>query len=99
MNKIIFSFILIMSFNLHASMDRCSIYWVYGELECSKKACYQTLNKGTLSESIVKLDKFHSPLHGLDIVTKIIILNKPAPNKYKAKVLKIAVVDEKHKYG
>jgi hypothetical protein len=99
MRFIISSMILLFSFSSFATMNKCNIYWAFGRLECSKKSCYQILNKGTLSESVVKLDDLDSPGHGIDIVTKIKILNKPSPNRYKAKVLKISAVDKKHEHG
>lgn len=68
-------------------MNRCNIYWAFGRLECSKKACYQILNKGTLSESVVKLDDFDSPGHGIDIVTKIKITSKPSQNSGPAPLM------------
>ena len=83
----------------YSMMERCHIYWAFGKLECSPKACYQILNKGTLSESAILLDGVNSPLHGMDILTKIKILNKPRPNRYKAKVISIAPVSDAFKHG
>ena len=90
--------IILLSTSSIASMNKCNIYWAFGRLECSKKACYQILNKGTLSESVVKLEDLDSPLHGMDVVTKIEILNKPAQNRYKAKVLMIGAVNKKYEH-